>query len=391
MRHRFLLFTTLLSVLCLPWVHAGESGPATPWQKIEDVIIYQDDLFYCAFPSVVKRPNGELIVAFRRAPNRRVFGAPGNTHTDPNSYLVLVRSQDGGKTWSKKPELIYANPFGGSQDPCLLQLQNGAILCASYGWALLPESIAGKPQTGSRQGQFGFLGGYLLKSENGGQTWSGPIVPPPVPGEATRDPFGKTVPAYNRGAMCQSATDGKLFWVVAARTSGSSHTSTHLLSSADDGTTWTYSGQVAADEKVTFNETCLYETPRGDLVAFMRTEGFNDHTTIARSKDHGKTFLPWEDAGFQGHPHYALRLPDKRVLLVYGYRHSPFGIRCRVLDAECQDAGDAPEFVLHQGGGNGDIGYPWATMVSDSRVLVVYYFNVSDGTRYIAGNLLGLR
>ena len=37
-------------------------------------------------------------------------------------------------------------------------------------------------------------------------------------------------------------------------------------------------------DKVTFNETSIYETPKGDLVAFMRTEDFNDHTAIARSK-----------------------------------------------------------------------------------------------------------
>ena len=59
-------------------------------------LIYQDDLFYCAFPSIVRRPDGELLVAFRRAPNRRLLGEANNSHTDPNSYLVLVRSRDDG-------------------------------------------------------------------------------------------------------------------------------------------------------------------------------------------------------------------------------------------------------------------------------------------------------
>src|SRR5690606_13162415 len=104
-------------------------------------------------------------------------------------------------------------------------------------------------------------------------------------------------------------------------------TSTHLMISDDKGTTWKYSCPIALDEKVTFNETSLYETPKGDLVAFMRTADFGDRTCIARSTDGGKTFQNWEDAGFKGHPHYALRLPDNRVLLVYGYRHAPMGIR----------------------------------------------------------------
>src|SRR3954466_1514141 len=90
--------------------------PKRELHKVSDLIIYQDEKFYCAFPSVVRRPNGELLVAFRRAPNRRLLGEPNNSHTDPNSYLVMVRSRDNGKTWSKSPSLIYANPLGGSQD-----------------------------------------------------------------------------------------------------------------------------------------------------------------------------------------------------------------------------------------------------------------------------------
>ena len=88
-------------------------------------------------------------------------------------------------------------------------------------------------------------------------------------------------------------------------------------------------------------------------------------------------------------PHYALRLPDQRVLLVYGYRHAPFGIRARVLDAECTNVSAAPEIILRDDGGNGDLGYPWATMLSKHRALVVYYFNQKDsGPRYIAGTVL---
>ena len=90
--------------------------------KEKDIVIYQDERFYSAFPSIIMRPDGELITAFRRAPERRYLGEASTDHTDPNSYLVLVRSQDNGETWSTEPELIFAHPFGGSQDPCLIQL-----------------------------------------------------------------------------------------------------------------------------------------------------------------------------------------------------------------------------------------------------------------------------
>jgi sialidase-1 len=358
-----------------------------PARILDTIVIYEDAQFYAAFPSIVRRADGELLVAFRRAPERRLFGERQVTHTDPNSYLVLVRSKDDGKTWSSEPELIYAHPFGGSQDPCLVQLRDGTILCSSYAWARLdPSAISKLKQPVSREGNFVFLGGYLMRSLDGGKLWQRPLLPPPCQGEPKHDIFGNPVPAYNRGAMCEGR-DGQLYWVVASSNTESQRTATHLLISSDKGLTWKYSCVVAQDAKAGFNETSLYETPNGDLVAFLRTENFDDHTCIARSTDRGKSFQ-WQDAGFRGHPHYPLGLPDKRVLLVYGYRHQPFGIRARILNPECTDAATASEIVLRDDGGNGDLGYPWATMVSKDRALVVYYLNRSDKTRHIAGTFL---
>ncbi len=357
-------------------------------RRIEDLVIYQHNQFYCAFPSVVCRPDGELLVAFRRAPDRRSLGEERNSHTDPNSYLVLVRSKDNARTWSTEPELIFAHPYGGSQDPCMVQLKDGRIICTSYGWALLKPEAAARMTATPKHGNFVFMGGYNVISEDGGRSWQGPYVPPPVSTSKNLGLFGKPSPAYNRGALCQGR-DGRLFWVVADMERQQPElTSVHLMISTDQGKTWKYSCPVAQDSAVTFNETSIYETPKGDLVAFIRTAHFNDHTVIARSTDGGKSFQRWQDAGFLGHPHHALRLPDQRVLLVYGYRHQPFGIRARVLDAECTDAATAPEIVLRDDGGSGDLGYPWAVRMKDGRILVTYYFNQKDGTRYIAGSIL---
>jgi len=380
------LGVALLLLGATTMVDGAPAGPSV--RKVGDMVIYQNDHFYCAFPSVVRRRNGELLVAFRRAPERRAFGEKRISHSDPNSYLVLVRSRDDGKTWSAEPELIYANPLGGSQDPCMVQLRDGTIVCTSYGWALLEPEAAAKLSGVLRDRDFVFLGGYVLQSRDGGHAWRGPFYPPPVPVERSKGLFGQPVPAYNRGAMCQGR-DGRLYWVVAASAGTNQwHTENHLLISGDRGETWSYSCPVATDSKVAFNEASLHATPKGDLVAFLRTEGFDDHTVVARSTDGGKSFQPWQDAGFQGHPHYALRLPDQRVLLVYGYRHAPFGVRARVLNPECTDFATAPEIVLRDDGGNSDLGYPWATMISRNRALVVYYFNRDNGLRHIAGTVL---
>jgi hypothetical protein len=389
MRHLIsllLLSFTILHAFAL----SAPAATARTLRKSEDIIVYEDGRFYSAFPSIVRRPDGELLVAFRRAPERRLFGESGITHTDPNSQLVLVRSGDEGKSWAREPELIYAHPFAGSQDPCMVQLRDGKILCTSYAWSLLNTgAVAGLRKPVSRHGNFVFMGGFILRSGDGGHSWEKPIIPPVCRGEVNRDIYGEVVPAYNRGAMCEGR-DGRLFWVVAAsNTNAPRRTGVHLLISRDQGTSWEYSCAVAVGTNLTFNETSIYETPKGNLVAFIRKEQSDGHTVVARSMDGGKSFT-WRDAGFVGYPHHALRLPDNRVLLTYGYRQAPFGLRARVLDAECTNVESAPEIILRDDGGTGDLGYPWATMISRDRVLVVYYFNKADGPRHIAGTLLAL-
>lgn len=356
--------------------------------KVKDVMIYTDERFHSAFPSVIKLPDGELCVAFRRAPDRKIFGEKGSNHTDPNSYLVMVRSTD-GEHWTENPELIYAHPFGGSQDPSMIQLSDGTILCPSYGWAFVrPEGISNlrKPYFESGKGVI-FLGGYIVRSTDGGMSWEDPIYPISIAPELNYNAMGIPVPAYNRGALCEGSK-GKVYWIVAATdTPNQRKTSNHLLVSNDKGLTWEYSSVVAVDKKASFNEASIYETPKGDLVGFLRTAGMDDQAFIARSSDGGKTF-EWESMGFQGHPLNALRLPDQRVLLTYGYRHMPYGIRARILNAECTDYKTAPEMILREDGGGKDIGYTWPVQLDKDRVLVTYYYNIDNGTRHIAGTIL---
>ena len=359
-------------------------------EKIKDIVIYEDSQYYSSFPSIVKNDKNDLIIAFRRAPERRMFRERGSNHVDPNSYLVMLRSKD-GENWDKEPRLIYAHPFGGSQDPCLLKLQDGTLLCTSYLWTFLrPDGVNNiKRPVSDIENNVIFAGGYLVRSTDGGETWGKPIYPPHVDAEINFSSLGNPLPAYNRGALFEGKS-GRIFWVVAVNdTVPIKKTSNHLITSDYKGLTWQYTGLVATDDIASFNETSIYETPNGDLVAFLRTAGMDDQACIARSTDGGKTFK-WEKMGFQGHPLQTIKLPNDQVLLVYGYRHKPYGIRARVLNPECTDFKTAEEIIIRDDGKNGDIGYPWAVMIDDERVLVTYYFNNDNGTRYIAGTILGI-
>lgn len=353
------------------------------------VVIYQDDLYYSAMPSVITLSSGEIITAFRRAPERRNWGRRNVSHCDPNSQLVFVRSDDNGNSWSLEPELIYSHPLGGCQDPCLFKLRNESIICSSYGWCLTGSHF--NPEAKSQHlhiGPYYFLGGLLLKSEDRCKSWQMTPPPPRLEGNVALDIFAKKYRAFNRGSMAVDAS-GLLLWSVTSHKSiKTPNGKIELLTSEDNGNSWQHRSTIAESDK-SFNESSLYVTPKGDIICFIRSFGMGDQTIVARSGDGGQNFEKWQDAGFKGHPHHAIRLNDNRALLVYGYRHKPFGIRGRILDPECENISESEEIIIRDDGTNADIGYPWAAKMPDGNILVTYYYNDNDGTRYIAGTILG--
>lgn len=324
---------------------------------LRHVIIYKDDLFYSAMPSAVTLSTGEIITAFRRAPERRIMGRTSISHCDPNSQLVFVRSNDNGQTWSEEPELIFSHPLGGSQDPCLFKLRNDNLICSSYGWCLTGTNFhPPAEQQHLHIGPYYFLGGYLLKSEDRCKSWQ--ILPPPPALEknCALDIFAKPYSSFNRGSMAINSS-GQLLWSVTSHRSLSPAIGTiELLRSGNNGQSWEHVSTIASAE-TSLNESSLYVTPKGTIVCFIRSFGMNDKTVIAKSFDGGESFQQWQTSEIIGHPHQAIRLIDDKVLLVYGYRHEPFGIRARILDSECQDFNNAPELILRDDGTNSDLGY----------------------------------
>ncbi len=362
-------------------------GPveATPISKIKDFVIYENPEFYVTNPSVVKN-NGEYLVAFRSAPDNLLFGETNYTFTHVNSYLRSVRSND-GENWTQDPEMVYADPYGGTQDPSLLRLNDGSLLCTGYSWCKLSiEQANGLSQPVLYNRGFVSLGGYVLRSTDNGKTWSAPIYPPRVDGSEYKDVFGDPLAAYNRGSLYQGKS-GRIYWVVNRLDDAMAERySTHLMVSDDNGKSWTYSGEVAKDNDNSFTEASVYETPAGDIVAFIRMN--ENKTCISRSTDGGKTFK-WESMGFTGHAMALTKLPDNRVFLTYGYRQEPCGIRCRILDAECTDYATAEEFIIRDDNGRGtDVGYSWPVVMDNNNVLVVYYITNANGSRSISGSII---
>ena len=83
------------------------------------------------------------------------------------------------------------------------------------------------------------------------------------------------------------------------------------------------------------------------------------------------------------------RLNDGRLVLVFGYRAAPCGLRARVSADDGATWSD--EIILRDDGGMSDLGYPRTVVRPDGELLSVYYYNHGAGTdRFIAATLFDL-
>ena len=115
--------------------------------------------------------------------------------------------------------------------------------------------------------------------------------------------------------------------------------------------------------------------PSGRVVLAVRVQtGMDCQHLICRcsySDDGGRTYAPFRDVeGFGGPPHLC-PVGEGRVVLTYGYRFSPYGIRARLSVDNGETFGE--EFILCDDLSDQDLGYPATILCRDGAFLTVYY------------------
>lgn len=374
-------------------------------KKLKDITIYKDPFYYIAFPSNITLNNGEILMSCRRALDPRYLlteDAPDNLkskviHVEARSHQALIRLNTDLQQIGA-PETVPLNTQAADQDGSLIRLASGRILLAAFSWYPFPPPFADTVRTYKRPfhgtpettgSNYLMWGAFTRYTDDNGQTWSNHQYLPAIPNSddiipGKRPLLGGAIrglPVENNGEiLIPSYTSSKQGLKSGA----------YCFASSDNGNTWSFRSIVAQDpnNQVDMHEPAFYNTPSGKVICFIRTANFDDHLVTAESLDNGHTWSTWQKRNIIGHPYTPIRLPDNRVLLVYGYRHEPFGIRARLLDAECTNIDTAPEFVIRQDGLGKDLGYPWGCVLPDGRVLVTYYFYTQDGIRHIAGSVL---
>ena len=378
-------------------------------RKLSDHVIYRDPRFFCAFPAAGLLADEELLVVFRRARDPRYLFSAGEApdeawfdsvdHLDSRSLLTALRLGPDLRL-REGPVDLSVDPEAADQDPSLLRLRDGRLLLAGFSWypyrasydpAFDAEADATERHVSNVPLRFRFWGGYTRLSDDGGRSWRSHANLPPLPGLPDIIP-GKR-PLYGgavRGRPLELPDGTVLLATYGRHPKAKGQNASFLLRSKDRGETWHYGGIIAMDPagEAGFAEPSLYAAPSGEIIAFHRTMGLDDRLATARSADGGASWAPWQLSNLWGHPFDAVTLPGGGALLVYGYRHPPFGIRARRCDGEFRDLERSEELVIRDDSPSGDVGYPWAVSLPDGQVAVVYYFCDQVGIRHIAASLL---
>ena len=375
---------------------------------IDQHTLYESPFFHAAFPAIAQTKDGSLLLSFRRGRDPlwllgkgATRGGFGLSHIDPRSHLVTLRLDPASLAVRGDARVVEIDPEAADQDASLLVTKAGRVLLGSFCWYSVPSAATSAVMPGFADGEaiavrapthittFQVLAASMRVSDDNGLTFSVPRHLPPVDG--VDEAWTALRPSFRaglRGAFVER--DGEI--LVCTYDGHTGRERVRIFVSDDGGETFTHRAAIDDDPsgRAALQEPALFCTVSGTLVVFCRTTGAGDSLMTARSADGGVTWTPWERQTAIGHPYNPLQLRDGRVLLTYGYRHAPYGIRARILDAECTNIDEAEEFIVRSDGQGTDLGYPWAVQLPDGDVLVVYYWSNERDGRVIAASRIAL-
>ena len=374
-------------------------------KNVEHVIVYKDpELAHaCNQISIVLLQNGELFMGF----NEERY----SVHAD-SGQSCFIKSTDGGKTWDPSTKKIiwpYTDNRG-NWDCAFAQVTDGTIIMhtrvcnfiAPRGIHSDGDQALGMPPPGMPERLKRQTGYVVLKSKDGGKTWTEPI-------EVNASPMASSsLSAYACGGSGAGhiieLSDGGLLMPLDGTMSpnkevgiGTETSRCFLLRSDDGGDNWEYWATVGFDPAsiIHFMEPGMTRLSDGRLVCLMRTHHKpyrQDNMWFTWSNDDGITWSQPKRTSLWGYPAAMKQLKDGRVLAVYGYRKDPWGVKgCISEDGVTWDIKN--EFTIREGGvpkpkaGSGarslqdtyiygqywHIGYPSVTQLEDGTIVAAYH------------------
>lgn len=225
-------------------------------------------------PAIVTTKNGTLL-AFCE-------GRKNNCSDAGNIDLVLKRSEDGGKTWSKL-QVVWDDGENTCGNPApIVERKSGAIILVST-WNLGTDhekDIIAKTSKDTRRI-------FVLSSKDDGKTWSGAE-------EITKNVKQENWTWYATGPgsaiqVKKGKYKGRLVVPCNHVEAETKSNRSHVIYSDDRGKTWNLGGITRQDS---VNETTVAELSNGTLMLNMRNASKKRNRQVATSSDGGIT---WSD------------------------------------------------------------------------------------------------
>ena len=331
---------------------------------------------YIGWPSVCRLKNGDIIA---------VFSGDRDWHICPYGKVQMIRSTDGGETWSA-PMTIANGPID-DRDAGIVQLPDGEILVTYFTSVAYrrPKILARHPEykafderlTDDVRQQS--LGNFAVRSRDDGKTWTKPEKLA-MKGQTPHGPI--------------LLKDGSLFQIGRSFTKsgiGTTEEGITLISaerSTDGGRTWQMlcssipdmNGENAMPHM--FHEPHVVELADGTIVGVVRYHGPDNCMRQTISKDGGKTWTPMMKTTMVGLPPHLIRLADGKLVCVYGRRLAKPGFgEFAVISDDGGATWDTANEICLAPSHNGDLGYPASCILANGDILTVYYQQPKPGRK----------
>ena len=371
-------------------------SPPRPAKDVEHAVVYRRENEFASHPYVRgfwETAAGHLICNFSLA-TVDYRGDPLKlahielVRSTGGRRAVTIRSEDRGKTWKVTNEDKHRSSndvraptpgIDGKRESLTeigpIDYSNKDVLISNFNYqymredALIKEFYEGlKSITDAPDRQV-----YIRVSKDAGRTWSRSVMLP-LDG------------LYALSAVESSTVrpDGKCLLFLNGVSKQGSGSRPLVYRSMDDGTSFHFLSYVTPiDESRYGGLNLMYPRglmlPSGRLLCTLRLDrdwAGDMWTELYKSDDGGRTWGFLSRVTDFGAPSGPLRMSDGRLVMVYGSRLPPSGIRAVVSEDEGETWG--PEIVVREDGGSWDVGYPRVWEASPGKIGAIYYFNSKD-------------
>ena len=318
---------------------------------------------YHGWPTVALTADGTLLA---------VCSGNRENHVCPYGRVFFYRSTDGGRNWTG-PEFLSQGPLD-DRDAGLCIAADGSILvnyftslCALYAkwehdpaWDMIKRSIT----LDILEKEHGY---WMRRSTDGGISWSEKYRTP------VNNPHGPVLLKSGRLFMPGKDLD------PATATEARMAPGMSATVSDDNGVTWQILSTIpapAGHDSAKCHELHATEAADGTILVQIRDQ--NGPSPVTWQTESANGGLTWSEPHSicEGFPTHLLTLKDGRLLMTYGWRKEPFGVRAMFSADGGKTWGE--EWIIHDRGLNRDLGYPSTVEMPDGTFFTLWYEN--DGT-----------